>query len=63
MFDIFELSLFNQVLIILGRSMSKFLLFLMGLEIFIRIPLLNLSLVDELFPSFLEFIDKDINGN
>jgi hypothetical protein len=58
MFDIFRLSLFNQVFIILGRSMSKFLLFLMGLETLIRIPLLNLLLVDDLFPSF-----KDLKGN
>jgi hypothetical protein len=57
-FDIFRLSLFNHVFIILGRSMSNFLLFLMGLETLIRILLLNLLLVDDLFPSF-----KDLKGN
>jgi hypothetical protein len=63
MFDIFGLSLFNQVLIILDRSMSKFFLFLMGLETFIRMPLLNLLLVDDLFPSFLELTRKYLKGN
>jgi hypothetical protein len=44
-FEIFRLSLFNH-----GRSMSKFLPFLIGLETFIRVVLLNFLLVDDLFP-------------
>jgi hypothetical protein len=62
MFDISRLSLFNQVLITLGRSMSKLFLFLMGLVTFIRIPLLNLLLVDDLFPYFLGF-NEDLKGS
>jgi hypothetical protein len=42
--------------------MSKFFLFLMGLETFIRILLLNLLLVDDLFPYFLEFTNKVFKG-
>jgi hypothetical protein len=43
--------------------MSKLFLFIMGLEAFIRIPLLNFLLVDELFPYFLEVTNKYLKGN
>jgi uncharacterized protein involved in cysteine biosynthesis len=60
MFDIFRLSLFNQVLVTLGRSMSKFLLFPMGLITFIKIPLLNLLLIDVLLQRVWGFFNKGL---
>jgi hypothetical protein len=62
MFDIFMLSLFNQVFVIFGRIMSKFFLFLMGLVTFIRNPLFNVLLVDYWVPPLLEFSDEYLKG-
>jgi hypothetical protein len=42
--------------------MSKFILILMGLVTFIRIPLFNLFLVGDWVPPFLEFSNKDLKG-